>query len=129
MTFFTSLINPSKLRRERVVNPTHGKMKAMTRDQAIAAIRRHAPELQAAGVRSASLFGSTARGEAAPTDVDIAVQLDKSFSKGGFDHFGHLAELQQQFSAILGCPVDVIEEPVRKPRLQQEIDRDRALVF
>ncbi|MEO5922958.1 MAG: nucleotidyltransferase domain-containing protein [Bryobacteraceae bacterium] len=101
----------------------------MTRDQAIAALRRHAPELRAAGVRSASLFGSTARGEASPSDVDVAVQLDKSFSKGGFDHYGQLAELQQHLAAILGCPVDIVEEPVRKPHLQQEIDQDRAVAF
>jgi predicted nucleotidyltransferase len=104
-------------------------MKAMTRDDAIAILRRHAPELQAAGVRTASLFGSTARGQASPADVDIAVQLDSTFSKGGFDYYGQLDELQQRLSTLLGCPVDVIEEPVRKPRLQQQIDQDRALVF
>ena len=45
----------------------------MTREEAIAILRRHEPELKAAGVVSASLFGSTARGDADPGDVDIAV--------------------------------------------------------
>jgi len=30
---------------------------------------------------------------------------------------------------MLGCKVDVIEEPVRKERIQTGIDRDRALAF
>jgi hypothetical protein len=30
---------------------------------------------------------------------------------------------------MLGCKVDVVEEPVRKERFQQEINRDRALAF
>ena len=40
-----------------------------------------------------------------------------------------LEDLQKRLSDMLGCRVDVIEEPVRKPRLQAEIDRDRALAF
>lgn len=38
----------------------------MTREEAIAILRRHESELKAAGVVSASLFGSTARGESDP---------------------------------------------------------------
>jgi predicted nucleotidyltransferase len=47
----------------------------MTRDQVIATLRQHEPELRSAGVVSLSLFGSTARDEADPADVDIAVRL------------------------------------------------------
>jgi uncharacterized protein len=104
-------------------------MKAMNRDQVIATLREHEPELKAAGVVSVSLFGSTARGEAEPGDVDIAVRLAKSFSHGGFDYFGRLEDLQNKLAQLLGCKVDVVEEPVRKERFQKEIDRDRALAF
>jgi hypothetical protein len=52
-----------------------------------------------------------------------------NFSRGGFDYVGRLEDLQRRLSAILGCKVDVIEEPVRKARLQAEIDRDRSLAF
>jgi predicted nucleotidyltransferase len=76
-----------------------------------------------------SLFGSTARGEADPEDVDIAVRLGDDFSHGGFDYFWRLEQLQQRLSRLLGCNVDVVAEPVRKERFQTEINRDRALAF
>jgi predicted nucleotidyltransferase len=102
----------------------------MDREQARATLRAHEPELKAIGVHSASVFGSVARGDAGPdSDVDIAVRLGDTFSTGGFDYFARLEDLHRRLSAILGCDVDVIEEPVRKPRLQAEIDRDRTLVF
>jgi predicted nucleotidyltransferase len=85
--------------------------------------------LRAAGVVSASLFGSAARGEPEAGDVDIAVRLDKSFSTGGFDYFWQRQRLRENLSNLLGCKVDVVEEPVRKPAFQQEIDKDRALAF
>lgn len=101
----------------------------MNRDDVIALLRRHAPELKAVGVVSVSLFGSTARGEADPGDVDIAVRLNDRFSKGGLDYFWQRQQLRESLAKLLGCPVDVVEEPVRKPQLQQAIDRDRALAF
>jgi uncharacterized protein len=102
----------------------------MDREQAQTALRAHEPELKAIGVLTASLFGSTARGDAGPdSDLDIAVRLAESFSDGGLDYFGRLHDLQERLSVMVGCQVDVIEEPVRKARLQAEIDRDRALVF
>jgi predicted nucleotidyltransferase len=101
----------------------------MNRDQVIRALRAHEQELRATGVVSVSLFGSTARGESAPGDVDIAVRLSNKFSRGGFDYFGRLDELERHLSELLGSKVDVVEEPVRKERFQQEIDRDRALAF
>ena len=77
-----------------------------------------------------SLFGSTARNNAGPdSDIDIAVRLGENFSTGGFDHFWQLEQLQQRLSRMLGCKVDVVVEPVRKERFQNEIDRDRALAF
>jgi predicted nucleotidyltransferase len=101
----------------------------MSRDQVIRALKVHEQELRAAGVVSVSLFGSTARGESDPGDFDIAVRLAESFSHRGFDYFGRLEDLEQRLSELLGCKVDVVEEPVRKERFQKEIDRDRALAF
>ena len=102
----------------------------MNRENAIAALRDHECELKAFGVVSASLFGSIARNDAGlDSDVDIAVRLADNFSEGGFDYFSRLEELEEKLSAMLGCKVDVIEEPVRKERIQTGIDRDRALAF
>jgi len=101
----------------------------MNREEAVAILRSHEPELKQAGVLSASLFGSTARGEPDPADVDIAVRFSESFSSGGFDYFWQREQLRENLSKLLGCKVDLVEEPVSKLRLQQEIDRDRALAF
>jgi predicted nucleotidyltransferase len=101
----------------------------MTRDEMIDALRDHEPELRAAGVDSISLFGSVARGDSRPQDVDIAVTLGRNFSTRGWDYFSRLDALQLRLSRMLNCGVDLVEEPVRKARLQQAIDKDRALVF
>lgn len=101
----------------------------MRRDQAIATLRAHEAELRAAGVESASLFGSVARDEPSAQDVDVAVRLGDRFSRPGFEYFRRLDELERQLAALLACKVDVVEEPVRKERFQKAIDRDRALAF
>jgi uncharacterized protein len=102
----------------------------MNLEQVIATLHTLEPELRAAGVLSLSVFGSAARGGGAPdSDVDVAVRLADSFSKRGLDYFGRLEELEQRLSQVLGCKVDVVEEPVRKERLQNRIDKDRAVAF
>lgn len=101
----------------------------MHREQALNTLREHASELQTAGVLSLSVFGSTARGEADPGDVDIAVRLADNFSTGGLDYYYQLEQLEKRLSAMLGCKVDVVPEPVRKERFQRGIDRDRVLAF
>ena len=107
-----------------------GETRAMKRDQAIAILRDHEPELKAIGVLSASVFGSVARDEAGPdSDVDVAVRLDNGFSQGGLDYFWQLEQLHKRLSRLLGCKVDVVTEPARKERLKAAIDKDRALVF
>lgn len=101
----------------------------MDRAQIIQTLKKHEQDLHTAGVVSLSLFGSMARGDSNPRDIDVAVRLGAKFSRGGLDYFGRLEELEQYLSKLLGCRVDVIEEPARKESLQQEIDRDRAVAF
>jgi predicted nucleotidyltransferase len=59
----------------------------------------------------------------------VVVRLGDNFSERGLDYISRLDDLEQRLSGILGCKVDVVEEPVRKQRFQREIDRDRALAF
>ena len=101
----------------------------MMRDQVIRILRAHKQEIRAAGVLSVSLFGSVARGEKPVHDVDVAVRLGEGFSQRGLDYFSRLDDLEHRLSELLGYKVDVVEEPVRKQRFQQEIDRDRSLAF
>jgi predicted nucleotidyltransferase len=107
----------------------YGQNKAMHRDQVIGALRTHEQELRAAGVVSVSVFGAVARGEHPTHDVDVVVRLGKKFSEPGLDYISRLDALEHRLSEILGCRVDVVEEPVRRERFQREIDRDRALAF
>jgi len=99
------------------------------REQVITTLRAHEQELRAAGVLSVSLFGSAARGESSARDVDLAVRLGSNFSPRGLAFFPRLNELARQLADILGCAVEVVEEPVRARRFQAEIDRDRAVAF
>ena len=98
----------------------------MEREAAIARLKAHEAELRAMGVSGLSLFGSVARGEAGPgSDVDLAVRFDPAAEVGMFK-YGAIAE---RLRSLLRAPVDLVGEPARTPRMQAEIDRDRALVY
>ncbi len=106
-----------------------GQTEPMNRDQVIRALQAHEQEFRAWGVISMSLFGSVARGENPTDDVDVVVRLGNNFSALGLDYISRLDDLELHLSELLGCKVDVLEEPVRRERFQKEIDRDRSLAF
>jgi uncharacterized protein len=102
----------------------------MNRDDIIAALRAHEPELRAAGVRGLSLVGSAARGTPrADSDVDVLVLLVPEAMGTGFGYFGRIDALTHHPEAILKRPVDVIVEPVHNERLRRAVYRDRAVAF
>jgi predicted nucleotidyltransferase len=92
----------------------------------IASLRAHEAELRRAGIRHLSLFGSLARGDATvDSDVDLVAEFDPAARMDLF----RLAALERRIAEILGRRVDVLPEPVEKPRLRANIDRDRRLAF
>lgn len=98
----------------------------MDRQTALDRITRQKPALQAMGLKRVSLFGSTARGEAAEaSDLDLAVTLDEAQA---IDLF-RFAAMSERVSHLLGAQVDLIVEPARNPRMQAEIDRDRVRAY
>src|SRR5690348_13206122 len=102
----------------------------MERDEVIATLRAHEPELRAAGVASLSVFGSVARGDSrADSDIDVVVRLNTEAARGGFAFFGRLDALTRRLTDILGRPVDVLAEPVRKDRLHRAIENESARTF
>src|SRR3954452_586870 len=101
----------------------------MDRETVLSILRAHEPELRAKGIESMSLFGSLARGEPYAQDVDLAVKVNDGFADGGLDFFYQLDELERRLRNLLDEEVDVVTEPVRKAEFQNEIDRDRAVVF
>ncbi len=90
----------------------------MERDAVIAILAVHEDELRGRfGVKSLSLFGSVARGEAdEQSDVDLLVEFNRPTG-----YFG-LGELQEHLEKLLGCRVDLGTTGSLKPRL-----RDRVL--
>lgn len=92
----------------------------------IATLRAHELELRKAGIRRLSLFGSVARGDAgADSDVDLAAELDPEARIGLFA----LGALERRLAELVGRKVDLLPEPVEKPRLRANIDRDRVIAF
>ena len=100
----------------------------MTRDAALAIIKRHQSELSDLGVLSLSLFGSAARNEAGDdSDVDVAVRLAEG--PHGFAYFARLDRIETRLSELLGRRVDVVTEPAPARRIQRAIEQDRRLAW
>ncbi len=102
----------------------------MDASRIIALLREHEAELRAAGIERLAIFGSVARGEDSDaSDVDIVVRLSPEATQGGFAYFGRLEALAGRLREILGRPVDVIPEPIRKERLRRSIEKESTLAF
>ncbi len=102
----------------------------MDRDAIIAKLNEHRAELQELGVVSVSLFGSTARGDdSAASDIDIAVKLDPARAPRGLDYIGYVDAIQERLERLLEKEADIVPEPARKQRLQDQKDKDRAVAF
>jgi uncharacterized protein len=92
----------------------------------VAILQAHESELRHAGIRHLSLFGSLARGdEEASSDIDLAVEFDPAARMDLF----RLTALERRIAELLGRRVDLLPEPVQRPRLQANIDRDRRRAF
>jgi uncharacterized protein len=95
-------------------------------EHVIATLRAHEAELRQAGIRRLSLFGSLARGDAeADSDVDLAAEPDPEAGIGLFAP----GALERRLAELVGRKVDLLPEPVEKPRLRANIDRDRRRAF
>jgi uncharacterized protein len=98
----------------------------MKRDEVIAALRAHEPELRAAGVVRLSLFGSTARDEAgAGSDIDLLAAFDEARALSLLDMIG----IENRLADLLGQPVDLNEEGTLRPRAQQSVSREAVRAF
>jgi predicted nucleotidyltransferase len=96
----------------------------------LARLRQFEPELRASGIESLTLFGSMARGDATPdSDVDLVIRPNAEFSSDGFDHFGKLEALRDRLKNLLGRDVDLVEEPILRPRLREAIELEGILAF
>ncbi len=98
----------------------------MSRDQLIAALRAHEPELKAAGIVRLSLFGSAARGDQhEDSDVDLLAVFDESKQLSLLD----IIHIQNQIATLLGVEVDLVEDGTLKPRVQQSVEAEAVRAF
>lgn len=99
-------------------------IRRMTRDDTLALLLRHKPELQRRfGVVRLALFGSRARGQAREgSDADVLVAFDGPADSARY--FG----LQFYLEDLLGCPVDLVTEKALRPELRPGIERDAVHV-
>ncbi|HLX44586.1 MAG TPA: nucleotidyltransferase family protein [Bryobacteraceae bacterium] len=95
----------------------------MTKEQVIATLREHEPELKAAGIIRLAVFGSVARGDNSPgSDVDLLAEFDQT------KHYTllSLGRLETRLADLLGAKVDLsspewMKETVRIQALQEAI--------
>jgi predicted nucleotidyltransferase len=97
----------------------------MNREQVIATLRAHEPELKEAGIVGLSLFGSTARGESAPGDIDLLAAFDGHRDLSLLD----VVHLENQLADLLGYSVDLIEEGTLKPRMKEKVEAETIRAF
>lgn len=99
----------------------------MDREQIVAKLREHEPELKAAGVEHLLLHGSYARGTAVRelSDVDVIADFDraKKLSLLGRVH------LENRLSDILGVKADLSDRKMLLPEVRERARRESILVF
>ena len=97
----------------------------MDKNEVIATLRAHEPELKAAGIAHLALHGSVVRGEAGPeSDVDLLYEFDRAVSLIGFEGIRNL------ISDILGgVPVDLADRHRLRDHVKPNAEREAELVF
>jgi predicted nucleotidyltransferase len=99
----------------------------MSREEIIATLRRHEPELKTAGVEHLFLHGSYARGTAIRdlSDVDVIAEFDqaKKLSLLGRVH------LENRLTDILGLKADVSDKRMLRAEVTERAQRELILVF
>ena len=88
----------------------------MTQSQTImATLKAHLPELREMGIKDLYVFGSVAREEDNPHDVDILVDFDVTPSLIGF------SGIQRRLEDLLEAPVDLVTRRACPELLYQSI--------
>lgn len=98
----------------------------MTRDQALAVLKRHEADLRRRGVRHAALFGSVARNAGRQdSDIDVLVELDPAVPVGVFEY----ADLRLFLSDLFAGRADVANRASLKAHIRPSAERDAVYAF
>jgi len=100
-----------------------GMAEAVELEQIRAKLAAHRDELDRLHVRSVSVFGSRARGDARPdSDLDLIVEFSRSVG------FIHLGKVEDYFADLLGRKIDMTTPGGLHPRLKDSILQDARRV-
>jgi len=99
----------------------------MDRDQIIAKLRQHAPELKAAGVVHLFLHGSYARGTEfrGSSDVDVIAEFDPRRRLSLVD----MVAIENRLTNLLGVRVDLSPAKTLKEPVRDKAKVEAALAF
>jgi hypothetical protein len=97
----------------------------MDRDQVISILRENAAELHKMGLAKLYLFGSVARGEAKPADVDLAFEIGNNPDFSLLTQAGALVRIEE----LLGRPVDLVQRECLHPRIKNRVEAEMVEVF
>jgi predicted nucleotidyltransferase len=106
--------------------------KSKNRNDIIATLRAHEPELRHRGVLHAALFGSVARNEATlASDIDIMVEIDPEAQISLVEYIGTTHYLADLFPVHVDVDVDVdvANRRTLKPHVRPEAERDAVYAF
>lgn len=97
----------------------------MDTEQVLATLRRHEPELRAAGIVHLRLHGSAARAEPHPADVDLIADFDPARRLSLLDMVG----LENRLSDLLGVHVDLSPAHMLKKPVAAKAAQEAILAF
>jgi len=98
----------------------------MNRDQIIATLRAHEPDLRRRGVLHAALFGSVARDEAkSDSDIDILIEIEPKAPVGLFEYVG----ITQYLDDLFPSRVDVANRSRLTALVRPSAERDAVYAF
>jgi predicted nucleotidyltransferase len=97
------------------------------RERVLALLRARQAALRALGIKRLRLFGSLARGEAAPaSDVDLLAEIDHCFKFSLIDH----VRLESDLAKLIGRRVDLATAPWKMhPRMRHRVEQDAIEIF
>lgn len=81
------------------------------------------PILKKNAIKRASIFGSTARGEEAPRDIDMLIDMPRPYGLFAF------LSLKKDLEETLGVKVDLIDYRMIKAPIRERILRDEVLIL
>ncbi len=98
----------------------------MNREQVIATLRAHEPELKQSGVVRLSLFGSTVRGDRRPeSDIDLLAAFDETRQISLLE----VIHIENQLADLLGERVDLLAEGTLKPHVMESVACEAVRAF